>query len=125
MIRYALHCDKGHEFESWFANSAAYDKQHNSNHSTSVSALRWYIAGVDGFCADMRNSYSADRARYSDLWLRENKPFLLQNVLARFDMATQLWIDRAERFRAVQTQWHEHHTLPPAAELGIPATQAN
>jgi hypothetical protein len=28
MIRYALHCDKGHEFESWFANSAAYDKQH-------------------------------------------------------------------------------------------------
>jgi hypothetical protein len=27
MIRYALHCDKGHSFESWFANSAAYDKQ--------------------------------------------------------------------------------------------------
>ncbi len=27
MIRYALHCDKGHEFESWFANSAAYAKQ--------------------------------------------------------------------------------------------------
>jgi hypothetical protein len=27
MIRYALNCDKGHEFESWFQNSAAYDKQ--------------------------------------------------------------------------------------------------
>jgi hypothetical protein len=27
MIRYALHCDTGHEFESWFANSTAYDKQ--------------------------------------------------------------------------------------------------
>ena len=27
MIRYALACDKGHTFESWFANSAAYDKQ--------------------------------------------------------------------------------------------------
>ncbi|TMI98351.1 MAG: DUF1178 family protein [Deltaproteobacteria bacterium] len=27
MIRYALICDSGHEFESWFANSAAYDKQ--------------------------------------------------------------------------------------------------
>jgi hypothetical protein len=27
MIRYALVCDKHHEFESWFANSAAYDKQ--------------------------------------------------------------------------------------------------
>jgi hypothetical protein len=27
MIRYALCCAKGHSFESWFQNSAAYDKQ--------------------------------------------------------------------------------------------------
>jgi hypothetical protein len=28
MIRYALRCECGHEFESWFADSAAYDTQH-------------------------------------------------------------------------------------------------
>jgi hypothetical protein len=27
MIRYTLVCAKGHEFESWFAGSAAYDRQ--------------------------------------------------------------------------------------------------
>ena len=27
MIRYTLSCERGHEFESWFQNSAAYDKQ--------------------------------------------------------------------------------------------------
>jgi len=27
MIRYTLVCNKHHQFESWFANSAAYDKQ--------------------------------------------------------------------------------------------------
>ena len=27
MIKYALVCDKKHEFESWFADSAAFDKQ--------------------------------------------------------------------------------------------------
>ncbi|MBV9954451.1 MAG: DUF1178 family protein [Pseudolabrys sp.] len=27
MIRYALACERGHEFESWFADSAAYEKQ--------------------------------------------------------------------------------------------------
>ena len=27
MIRYALACNKGHGFESWFQDSAAYDKQ--------------------------------------------------------------------------------------------------
>jgi hypothetical protein len=28
MIRYALRCARGHEFESWFQSSAAYDSQH-------------------------------------------------------------------------------------------------
>ena len=27
MIRYALACERGHRFESWFANSSAFDKQ--------------------------------------------------------------------------------------------------
>jgi len=27
MIKYALVCDKGHAFESWFADSAAFDRQ--------------------------------------------------------------------------------------------------
>ena len=27
MIRYALNCDRGHEFEGWFASSGDYDKQ--------------------------------------------------------------------------------------------------
>jgi len=27
MIRYSLHCDKDHAFESWFQNSGAYDSQ--------------------------------------------------------------------------------------------------
>lgn len=28
MIRYALRCERGHEFDSWFQSSAAYDSQH-------------------------------------------------------------------------------------------------
>src|SRR5665647_3149945 len=27
MIRYALHCERGHAFESWFQTSSAYDSQ--------------------------------------------------------------------------------------------------
>lgn len=27
MIRYSLHCDKGHEFEGWFSTSADYEMQ--------------------------------------------------------------------------------------------------
>ena len=28
MIRYSLRCERGHDFESWFQNSSAYDSQH-------------------------------------------------------------------------------------------------
>ncbi|MDO9297653.1 DUF1178 family protein, partial [Bradyrhizobium sp.] len=27
MIRYSLHCDRGHSFESWFQSSSAYESQ--------------------------------------------------------------------------------------------------
>ncbi len=27
MIKYALYCDKGHDFESWFSSSSAFDEQ--------------------------------------------------------------------------------------------------
>lgn len=32
MIRYRLKCDKGHEFDSWFASSGAYDRLLGAGH---------------------------------------------------------------------------------------------
>ncbi|MCC6001725.1 MAG: DUF1178 family protein [Pararhodobacter sp.] len=32
MIRYSLKCDKGHDFDSWFASSAAYDSLRGAGH---------------------------------------------------------------------------------------------
>jgi hexosaminidase len=103
----------------------AYAAQQNHEPSVSVPAALWDIAGVDGFCADMRDSYSATRAAYSDLWLRENRPYLLQNVLSRYDMAIQLWMARSDRFLTARNSWRDQHTLPSPAELGIPAEQEN
>lgn len=34
MIRYRLKCDRRHEFEGWFANSAAFDRQAKRGHVT-------------------------------------------------------------------------------------------
>ncbi len=34
MIKYQLHCDSRHTFESWFSNSAAYDDQRVKGHVT-------------------------------------------------------------------------------------------
>jgi hexosaminidase len=68
----------------------------------------------------MRNRYSYARLEYSDLWLRENRPYRLQNVLVRYDLATQLWVLRSDKFVVTRQQWQQQRTLPSPAELGIP-----
>lgn len=37
MIAYSLRCHKGHEFEGWFRDSAAFDEQSGSGHLTCPS----------------------------------------------------------------------------------------
>ncbi|HTV34701.1 MAG TPA: DUF1178 family protein [Methylocella sp.] len=32
MIKFALHCSRGHEFESWFQSGAAFDQQSQAGH---------------------------------------------------------------------------------------------
>ena len=52
MIRYALACDQGHAFESWFQNSAAYDKQAKRGLVTCPHLrLRQGREGADGAAA--------------------------------------------------------------------------
>jgi hypothetical protein len=83
------------------------------------------ISGNNGLCEDVRDGYNYDRLEYSTLWLRENRPYWLDNVMVRYDMATQLWVQRSARFREAQQTWHAHHDLPSPEELGIPSAQVN
>jgi hexosaminidase len=93
--------------------------------SKQISGLLANISWSQGFCQDMRDGYSESRSGYSSLWLRENRPYWLQNVLARYDLATQLWIARGDRFIAARENWLQQRTLPAPAELGIPASAQN
>lgn len=63
MIRYTLACDKGHRFESWFADSAAYDKQAKRK---LVSCPVCGSAKVDKTIMAPRVSTSKKRARTTD-----------------------------------------------------------
>lgn len=88
--------------------------------SVQLSSLNW----VNGYCQDIRDGYSLTRDLYQQAWLRENRPFWLRNVLAQYDHSTQLWLTRIDTIRTAQRQWAQTHTLPPAAELGIPPAPA-
>ena len=85
-----------------------------------ISSMLLQISSNAGLCEDMRDGYSATRSTYSSLWLQENRPYWLQNVLVRYDLATQLWVLRGNQFTSAYSHWTTQHTLPPPATLGIP-----
>lgn len=79
------------------------------------------INGVNGRIADLRDTYSLLRDLYQQAWLRSNRPYALRPVLEHYDYTIGIWLARSDKIRSAQRQWTDSHTLPPAAELGIPA----
>lgn len=80
------------------------------------------ITQMNGRMQDLRDGYTMLRQLYEAAWLRENRPYWLGNVLARYDLGTQLWITRGDKVSDVLHQWWDTKTLPKPAELGIPDT---
>ena len=78
------------------------------------------ITGINGRLQDLRDGYSLIRDEYEKAWMRENRPYWIHNVLARYDIATQLWINRADRINLSRQQWFRTQRLKPAAEIGVP-----
>ena len=86
-----------------------------------VSDLLETVGSNNGRLQDIRDGYSLLGGLYRQAWLRVNRPYWLENNLARYDKSAQLWIDRGDRWNLVESQWFEKHTLPSAADAGIPA----
>ena len=72
------------------------------------------ISGNDGRCQDLRDSYSALKAEYSRVWLGENRPYWLNNVTVRYDLAIQRWQRRGERIAVATRDWRGGAKLAPA-----------
>ena len=83
------------------------------------------INGVNGRYQDLIHTYSHQRELYTQTWLRTNRPFALRPVLARYDQAIALWLNRVDKLRTAQRQYAAATTLPPASDLGIPPPTSN
>ena len=86
-----------------------------------VADILHTIGSANGRMQDIRDGYALLGGLYSQAWLRVNRPYWLENNLARYDQAAQLWIDRGDKWGLVKTQWFEQHTLPSVNEAGLPA----
>jgi len=96
-----------------------YQQQNDADARKHMSGRLWNLSGVNGRCQDLRDGYGYIRDLFKDAWLKENRPYWLDNVMAEYDAAMQLWIARAEKLRAAREQWLTTHTLPPPEAIGI------
>jgi hexosaminidase len=78
------------------------------------------INGVNGRIQDYINTYSLLRDLFEQAWYRSNRAYGLRPVLEHYDYTIGLWEARSDKLRSAQRQWADTHTLPPAAELGLP-----
>jgi hypothetical protein len=90
-----------------------------------VNEMMETIGSNNGRMEDIRDGYALLGGLYRQAWLRVNRPYWLENNQARYDRATQLWIERGDKFDLLRDKWYETHTLVSAAEAGLPATAAN
>jgi hypothetical protein len=97
-----------------------YAQQADPEAKREIGRQIWMISGVNGRCQDLRDGLSYLKEEFRDIWLRENRPYWLNNVTARYDLAVQLWIERGDRFESVRHRWLTQHTLPAPEELGLP-----
>src|ERR1035438_8924572 len=99
----------------------AYQNQNDPIGKRSVRRALGAITGVNGQCQDIREGYELSKELFRHAWLQENRPYWLDNVMAHYDLAVQLWIQRANRFSEASLQYRETNILPKPEAVGLPA----
>jgi hexosaminidase len=100
------------------AQSAAGDKNRHSE----VSEALYTIGSNNGRLQDIRDGYSQLGQLFEDAWMRDNRIYWLANNKARYERSTEMWIGRSLAWQNVIEHWWSTHTLPSAAEVGMPAS---
>lgn len=77
------------------------------------------IESTNGRLDDMRDYTTRLRELYKQLWLSENLPDWLPNILQRYDSDSQMLLGLMRQFRALRYQHYSGKPLPPADTLGL------
>jgi len=82
-------------------------------------------SNINSRTADLRDGYVLGRELFEKSWLAQNKPYWLYNVLNRYDLAAQTWIQRSDKVGQARSAYNRTKKLAPPEEVGIPRwTQA-
>jgi hexosaminidase len=106
------------------AYAEAVAEQHDKTKVPDVEHRLEQISSDNGRCQDLRDAYSAIKSEYSAVWLGENRPYWLNNVTVRYDLAIESWQRRGNLFAQAMRDWQNGKDLPAPATVGLPAAGA-
>ena len=104
------------EISQLYANALAH--QHDKDQTLVENELS-EIESTNGRLEDLRDYATRLRELYKELWLAENLPNWLPNILQLYDRNSQLWQERIARFAGIQAERGKGKPLPSADSLGL------
>ena len=75
---------------------------------------------VEYLYEDLINGYGLLHDMYQHAWLQENRPYSLHNVLVRYDLSDQTWMQRSALFADAKARFSQTNALPKPEDVGMP-----
>lgn len=86
-----------------------------------VQRLHRYTGAIYNGLREMAEELSELKQQYRSEWLAENRPFWLESVLARYDLAIAEWLTKSRALEEALREYDQGSTLPNPEEFGMGA----
>lgn len=77
------------------------------------------ITSINARLEDLRDATTRLRSIYSEVWLKENRPYWLGNVTVRYDNLASLFQTKIQSVQAAEQLYRQQQVLPPPQQLGF------
>lgn len=102
----------------------AMSQQKAKNHEMASADLE-DIESTDGRLEDLRDYTTRLTELYHQLWLSENLPDWMPNMLQLYERNSEMWQGLIAKFSGIQNRFYDGQSLPSAESLGLlPAQQS-
>jgi hypothetical protein len=84
-----------------------------------VGRLRGYWGNIYNALREMTEELAVLRESYRQQWLAENRPYWLDSVLARYDQAIGLWLEKSKSLADAVRVYNTNSILPDPEGFGL------
>ncbi len=95
------------------------DAYANQDTPARVNRATSKLNSVNGLLQDGRDATTALAAEYRRLWLAENRPYWLGNVMILYDREARMWLEEIDTIRRAAAAYRTNRILPPAEAVGL------